>query len=211
MADEILEAVDPAGRLFRVPRGKARRFARLVGISDTNEQNFPRAMDPEHKEHHFVEDWQGLYNVQFLEKLDDFGNVIDSAVIWGQPYHSMQKFYHALRNKWAGLPSFGTFRQVVAKSRKNKKLRVPELSFAAKRERLTPTELPAELRVVHAGDELPPACRACTQASLLPAYLCPWNSRRCRSLRCAALRGGSGRSGRRAGLLCWGLLCASVF
>ena len=105
--DGFYEAVDATGRLFRVPRHQARHFARLVGITD--DQNFLRVMDPNVPGQQFVEHWQGLHNVRWLELLDKSQNITDRILIWGQPSHSMEKFYSMVKMKHGKkLPAFNT-------------------------------------------------------------------------------------------------------
>ena len=60
-----------------MPKGLARAFARSVGIKDHH--NFPRAMDPNDEVHTFVEDWQPLYNVRWLEKVETSGTATSSS------------------------------------------------------------------------------------------------------------------------------------
>jgi hypothetical protein len=139
-----LEAVSGAAELYIVPRRIARRFARAVGIKD--DQNFARAMDPADATHVFVEDWQPLYNCRWLEKVER-GKVVGSMLIWGQPKHSMERFYKAALATWSDLPSWGSFRQAVAPNAKRgmKGFQVRALSKAETRERLTIMELPIEV------------------------------------------------------------------
>ena len=125
-----------------MPKGLARAFARSVGIKDHH--NFPRAMDRNDEVHTVVEDWQPLYNVCWLEKVDKSGTAIDWILIWGQPGHTMQKFYHAASAKWNDLPAWNTSRQAVApNSRRGMNgFRVSKLPLAASRARLQKEALP---------------------------------------------------------------------
>ena len=77
-----LEAVNEHGKLFVVPRDKAREFARWARVKEG--QNFSRAVDPHHIDHQFCERWQGIHNVRFIEKVSDDG-VLEWMVVWGQP------------------------------------------------------------------------------------------------------------------------------
>ena len=59
--DDHWEAVSPAGCLYRVPKTRAREFARHFEIKD--DQNFPRALNPADTVHQFCEDWQAVVRV----------------------------------------------------------------------------------------------------------------------------------------------------
>ena len=137
--------MNAAAELYEVQKLIARRFARAVGIKE--DHNFPRAMDPADETHVFVENWQPLYNVRFLEKVDAAGNVLEHMLIWGQPRHSMQTFYDMARLRWKDLPAWGTFRQALAPDAKRgmKGFRVSKLSAEASRQRLKRKDLPVEL------------------------------------------------------------------
>ena len=124
-----LEAVNSNGELFVVPAAFAYTFAVLKNVSDP--QNFARAIDPSETSHQFCENWQGVHNVRFLEKVTPQGYVLEYDVIWGQPRHSMKEYYTSVSKKWPELlfVSFKeTFCPAVAGRRRMKGFRVTKLT-----------------------------------------------------------------------------------
>ena len=168
VADNCFEAVCASAEFYTVPKELARPFARAIGIKD--DQNFPRAMDPNDTGHTFVEYWQGLYNVRWLEKVSVTGDVLGWMLIWGQPSHTMGKFYEAACTKWTNLPAWNTFRLAIAPSskRKMKGFRVTKLSLDASRKRLEAKDLPLALRA-----QVCP-CQADDTLSLVVCMLSAW-------------------------------------
>ena len=80
-------------------------------------------MDPLHNDHQFVESWQGVHNVRFLEKLDDAGGVAGWELIWGQPKHTMRKYYDTVCKRWPELKEVNfseTFCRALAKKPRGK-------------------------------------------------------------------------------------------
>jgi hypothetical protein len=144
--DEVYEAVSAAGDYYCLPPPVAESFARIIGIKDHH--NFPRALNPADTLHHFVEHWQGLYNLRWLEKLGPNGEVLEWMLIWGQPKHSMRMFYDSAKQRWPELPGWEFFRQAIAEnSKKNMKaFRATRLLPEQSRRRLQKKELPAELK-----------------------------------------------------------------
>ena len=147
MDDDVLPAVNAAAELYYVPRDRAHAFA--VHFEVAHPQNFSRMLDPRDTGHHFVEDWQGLYNVRWLEKLGQSGDVMGWILIWGQPRHSLKKFYEACASRWPELPAWNTFRQAAAPGtpRKMSGFRVTRLSVSDSLARLDHKELPVHLKV----------------------------------------------------------------
>jgi len=146
MTADYYEPVSASRALYRVPRRLAHKFAAVVGINDP--QNFSRAMDPSDDVHVFVEGWQPLYNVRWLEKLGANGAVEDYILIWGQPKKTLTQFYENACRKWKALPPFNTFRLALPEGSKRtmKGFRVSKLTAAATRARLAPMDLPSELQ-----------------------------------------------------------------
>ena len=103
----MIEAVAPSGKRYRLHSLQhASSFAKQ--LQDANElkdaKNFSRAVDPSDLRFHFCENWQGIYNVRFVEKVDtQSGELLESALIWGQPRHSMREFYDCLCVRWPEL------------------------------------------------------------------------------------------------------------
>ena len=143
----MLEPVSAAGDYYEVPKELARAFARAMGIKD--DQNFPRAINPAVTSWHFVEHWQGLYNLRWLEKVDMEDRAFEWALVWGQPRHSMKDFFLSVKRRWPELPSWDYFRQAIADNSKKKikGFRMTRLPPEQSRRRLTKKELPAELKV----------------------------------------------------------------
>ena len=103
---DAYEPVSAAGELYDLPASLAHGFARVKGIEDP--QNFARAMDPAGTRHHFVEHWQALYNVRWLEKLGTDGKAVEWMLVWGQPKHSMKDFYLMAKGRWPELSQGGS-------------------------------------------------------------------------------------------------------
>ena len=138
----MFEPVSAAGDYYELPPELARAFAREMHIKD--DQNFPRAIDPEITSHHFVEHWQGMYHLRWLEKLGADGAAVEWMLVWGQPKHTMKQFYNSAKDRWPQLPTWDYFRQAVADNSKKKKkgFRIMRLG-----RRLTKKELPAVLKL----------------------------------------------------------------
>ena len=146
MAD--YEAVSPRGLRYNVPRSVSRAFAVHMKVKD--DHNFPRAMDPHHDDHQFVEGWQGVHNVRFLEKLDGNGAVVGFELIWGQPKHTMRQFYDHVRKTWPELNQVKfdtTFCRTLARkpTAKLPGFRVAVLSLDDTRARLPLGQIPVEV------------------------------------------------------------------
>ena len=97
---EMIEVVSPVGKRYQLlSLEHASLFAKqLRDVEQLKDaKNFPRAMDPSELRYHFCDNWQGIYNVRFIEKVDkQSGDVLESALIWGQPRHNMRAFYDCL-------------------------------------------------------------------------------------------------------------------
>ena len=107
-------------------------------------------MDPLHNDHQFVESWQGVHNVRFLEKLDDAGGVAGWELIWGQPKHTMRKYYDTVCKRWPELKEVNfseTFCRALAKKPRGKLpgFRVATLSLDDTRARLPLGKLPVRI------------------------------------------------------------------
>ena len=87
-ANDCWEGVSAAGELYKIPKCKAHAFAVSKDIKDA--QNFGRALDPSDTVHQFCDDWQGLHNVRWLEKLDTKGGIVGWALIWGRAKHNLK-------------------------------------------------------------------------------------------------------------------------
>ena len=115
-ASDACEPVSAAGELYEVPAGLAHAFASVQGIKEP--QNFSRAMDPAVASHHFVEHWQGLYHLRWLEKLGADGNAVEWNLVWGQPKHTMKELYLSVKGRWPELPAWEFFRQAISDNSK---------------------------------------------------------------------------------------------
>eukprot|EP00966_Prymnesium_polylepis_P056225 1300944-Prymnesium_polylepis.1 len=106
-------------------------------------------MDPADTRHHFVEHWQALYNVRWLEKLGTNGKAVEWMLVWGQPKHSMKDFYVTAKGRWPELPGWEFFRQAISDNskRKMKGFRMNRLPLEQSRGRLNKKELPSELKL----------------------------------------------------------------
>ena len=143
---EICHPVSATGEVYDLPSRLAHAFASAMGIKDP--RNFARAMDPSDTTHLFVEHWQALYNVRWLEKLDSSGQAVEWMLVWGQPKHSMEMFHRAAKTRWPQLPPWNTFRQAVSENatRTLKGFRVMRLPLEESRARLQERALPEALK-----------------------------------------------------------------
>jgi hypothetical protein len=142
---EQYEAVHLSGKRYLVPQDVAYAFATQMRLAEPH--NFPRAMDPAHDAHHFAEGWQGAYHVRFLEKIDAADNIIGFELVWGQPRHTMRKYYDHVICRWPELSDVSfesTFCRALAikPTRKLLGFRVVKLDLESTRARLPQQPLP---------------------------------------------------------------------
>jgi hypothetical protein len=144
----MIEPVAADGRRYLLKMELASPFARHFELSDA--KNFPRAVDASDMRYHFCNHWQGMYHVRFIEKVNQqTGELLESALIWGQPKHSMREFYDSLCIRWPELLAVGfesTFCRFLSGNRKIAGFRVTKAQDLAADEiqkRLPLTSLPA--------------------------------------------------------------------
>ena len=82
---EMIEVVSPDSKRYLLHSlAHAASFAKQLKDAEqlTDAKNFARAMDPSELRYHFCDNWQGMNNVRFIEKVDkQSGKLLESALI----------------------------------------------------------------------------------------------------------------------------------